>query len=60
MKIADYTTNNFEVVLFDMTEINKSFDEKDIKKVDGIIGGDILNELNAVINYKKKLLTLKF
>ena len=60
LKIADYTTNNFEVVLFDMTEINKSFDDKEIKRVDGIIGGDILNELNAVINYKKKLLTLKF
>ncbi len=42
-----------------MSHINNSFKEKEIEEVDGIIGGDILNELNANINYKKKSLTLK-
>ena len=50
----DFKKNNFEVILFDMTHINNSFKEKEIEEVDGIIGGDILKEFNAIINYKKK------
>ena len=42
-----------------MSYINNSFREKEIGEVDGIIGGDILNEFDANINYEKKLLTLK-
>ena len=43
-----------------MTFINNSFKEKEIKEVDGIIGGDILNEFNVCINYKKKEINLEF
>ena len=43
-----------------MTHINNSLKEKGIDKVDGIIGGDILIEFNADINYKKKILNLEF
>ena len=59
LEIDDLKKNNFEIILFDMSHINNSFKEKEIEEVDGIIGGDILNELNANINYKKKSLTLK-
>ena len=37
-----------------MSHINNSFKEKEIHEVDGIIGGDILVEFNAIINYKKR------
>ena len=43
-----------------MSYINKSLKEKEIEEVDGIIGGDILKEFDANINYKKKQITLKF
>lgn len=59
LEIDDLKKNNFEIILFDMSYINNSFKEREIEEVDGIIGGDILNELNANINYKKKSLTLK-
>lgn len=60
LKIGDCQINDFELVLFDMTFINNSLKEKETFEVDGIIGGDILNELNACINYKKKEISLEF
>jgi hypothetical protein len=43
-----------------MTFINNSLKEKGLSSVDGIIGGDILNQSNACINYKKKEIILEF
>ena len=60
LKIGDFQKNNFDLVLFDMTFINNSLKEKGVSGVDGIIGGDILNELNVCINYKKREISLEF
>ena len=60
LKIGNFQKNDFELLLFDMTFINNSLKEKGIPELDGIIGSDILNELNACINYKKKEITLEF
>ncbi len=59
LKIGGIQKNDFDLVLFDMTFINNSLKEKDISNVDGIIGSDILNELNACVNYKKKEISLE-
>jgi len=59
LEIGNFKKNDFEIILFDMSYINNSFREKEIEEVDGIIGGDILSEFDANINYEKKLLTLK-
>jgi len=60
LKIGNFQKNNFDLVLFDMTFIKNSLKEKGVSDVDGIIGGDILNELNACLNYKKKEISLEF
>ena len=60
LKIGNFQKNDFDLVLFDMTFINNSLKEKGVSEVDGIIGGDILNELNVCINYKKKEISLEF
>ncbi len=59
LEIADLIKNNFEIVLFDMSHINNSFNEKNLDEIDGIIGGDMLMEFNANINYLNKKITLK-
>jgi len=58
--ISNHKIKNFEFILFDMTHINNSFKEKEIMEVDGIIGGDILKEFNAKINYRNRLMVLNF
>lgn len=60
LKIGDCEKTNFDIVLFDMTFINNSLKEKGINEVEGIIGSDILKQLNACINYKKKEIVLEF
>ena len=60
LKIGDFQTNDFDLMLFDMTFINNSLKKKGDSEVDGIIGSDILNELNSIINYKKKEIILEF
>ena len=59
LKIGDFQKNDIDLLLFDMTFINNSLKEKGISELDGIIGGDILNELNVSINYKKKEISLE-
>ena len=59
LKIEDCKKANFDIVLFDMTFINNSLKEKGIEDVDGIIGNDILKEFNAIIDFKKKTISLK-
>lgn len=60
LEIGDLKKTDFEIILFDMSFINKSFIEKNISEVDGILGGDILKEFNASINYKKNEIYLEF
>ena len=59
LEIAGLTKKNFEIILFDMSHINNSFNEKEIDEIDGIIGGDVLIEFNANINYLNKKISLK-
>ena len=60
LKIGDFQKKHFDLVLFDMTFINNSLKEKGMPEVDGIIGGDILNQYNACIDYKKEEISLEF
>ena len=57
LEIAKMKKNNLDFIIFDMSHINNALNEKDIKKVDGIIGGEILKELNAVISNLRVLKT---
>ncbi len=59
LEIAGLIKNDFELLIFDMSHINKSFNEKKIDEIDGIIGGDILLKFNATINYLNKKITLQ-
>ena len=60
LKINDFEENDFKILLFDMTHISKTLSEKEDTDLDGIIGGDILIDFDAIINYKKKILVLNF
>jgi hypothetical protein len=46
-------------VTFDMSHINKTFNEKEVESVDGIIGADVLKKSKAILDYKSNKLYLK-
>ena len=57
--IGSWSSKRRSVVLFDMQAVNHSLQKLDIEAVDGIIGADILQSVNAIIDYKNDWLYLK-
>ena len=51
--------NTIDLVTFDMSHINETFNEKEIESVDGIIGADLLKKSKGVLDYKSNKLYLK-
>ena len=59
IEIGKWTFKNFNLVLFDLTHVNTALENHGAKKVEGIIGADILELGEAIIDYNKKRLYLK-
>ena len=57
--LKKWSYNCFNIVLFDLTHVNTALIAHKAKAVDGIIGADILEKGEAIIDYKKKRLFLK-
>ena len=59
LQIEELLHKDLDIFLFDMSHINKTFEDQKIEKIDGIIGGDLLKKFNAIIDYNKKSIKLK-
>lgn len=59
LKIKGWRFNNCTMVLLDLTHVNTALTEHNAKAVDGIIGADILEKGEAIIDYKNKCVYLK-
>ena len=59
IEIKQWRYQNFTVVLLDLTHVNTALTEHHAEAIDGIIGADILEKGNAIIDYEKKCLYLK-
>lgn len=57
--IVGFVIKNFKLFVFDMNHINETLVENECIKIDGIIGNDILNTYEAIINFKLKKIYLK-
>lgn len=55
LKIMDY-----EATILNLHHVNQSYEKIGLSPIDGILGGDILTEYHAVIDYKNAKLDLSF
>ena len=53
------TLNDLDLVLLDLIHVNNSYAMIEEKPIDGVLGGDLLNRLSAIIDYRKKEMTLR-
>jgi predicted aspartyl protease len=60
IKIGTVEIENYKTILLDLSHVNDSYSQIGLKRVDGVLGSDILLKYNAVIDYEKKILKLKF
>lgn len=58
LKIGDLKIEHLEVATINLDHINLLYEQFTSIKIDGLIGSDFLNEYQAIINYKNKILTL--
>ena len=59
LKVDKWKTDKCHLVLFDLSHVNTALMQHNAKKVQGIIGADILQKGKAFIDYNKSLLYLK-
>ena len=60
LKIGDLEISDYKTILLDLSHVNNSYEQIGLKQVDGVLGSDIFLKYNAVIDYEKKILKLKF
>lgn len=59
LEIGAIIINDYTAMTLDLTHVNESYAKIGIKPIDGVLGGDILSEYNANINYETKKLKLQ-
>lgn len=60
LKIGGLVIKEYKAVVIEMSHVNESYAKLNIPRIDGVIGGDILGNYLAVINYKEKFLKLYY
>ncbi len=58
-KLGKIDSKNWRVVLIDLSHVNEMYKSFSTKRVAGLIGSDFLLEYKAIIDYKKRELTLR-
>lgn len=56
--IGPLTIQNYRAVGIDMTHIHHAYEQIGLTKIEGILGADILARHQAVIDYRKRIITL--
>ena len=56
--IGELKIENFHAILLDLSHVNASYEKMGYSQIDGVLGSDVLNEYNAIIDYKKRKITL--
>lgn len=59
LKIGRWKTEDFHLIIFDMTHVNDALKQYKAKPVQGIIGADVLLEGKAIIDYANHCFYLK-
>ena len=59
LQIGKWVNKSSSLVLFNLDHINNALSEREVQKVDGIIGADTLKQAKAIIDYGSNKLYLK-
>lgn len=58
LKLGNLELKNYDATILDLSHVNASYEKLDLKPVDGILGGDILKDYLAIIDYAGEELVL--
>jgi predicted aspartyl protease len=60
LELNGLVLNNYEATILNLHHVNQSYQKIGLAPIDGILGGDILTDYHAVIDYKNATLTLSY
>lgn len=58
IRLGKIVIEDYDATILDLMHVNQSYQKLELDPVDGILGGDILNEYKAVIDYANRELKL--
>jgi len=58
LEFSKIKIKKYPAVFIDMSHVNEMYESIKLPLIDGVLGSDLLLKMKAVINYKKKSLTL--
>ncbi|MCB0401365.1 MAG: clan AA aspartic protease [Flavobacteriales bacterium] len=58
LTLGDLQLVNYDATILDLGHVNTSYEKLELEPVDGILGGDILKDYQAIIDYAGKVLVL--
>ena len=58
LQLGEIEITNYDATILDLTHVNQSYQKLELEPVDGILGGDILNDYAAIIDYSTNKLVL--
>lgn len=53
LRLGDICLNDYPSVLIDMDQVNTMYTSLGLPAIEGVLGGDLLHSLQAVIDYRK-------
>jgi predicted aspartyl protease len=60
MQLNELVLKNIKSILLDLSHVNESYGKLGLPSIDGVLGSDLMVKYNAVIDYQKKILKLKW
>lgn len=58
IRIGQWSEKDYEAVVIDMSHVNQSYEMLSLPVIDGVLGGDLLMKLKAVIDYRKGVMKI--
>jgi predicted aspartyl protease len=59
LKMGKLEVNNINVAVIDLSHVNQTYSSIGLPQLNGVLGGDLLSEYKATINYNEQKLVLK-
>jgi len=60
IQLGDLVLKNLNCILLDLSHVNETYQKMGLPGIDGVLGSDVMVEYQAVIDYPKKQLKLKW
>jgi len=60
IQLGKLTLTEFESIVIDLSHVNQTYLRLDLPEIDGVLGSDLMLKYNAVIDYKKRKLSLSW